>query len=168
MKRKLSLNLFFLISINLFSQQLFVTKRDYSDSSNYVHSLLEINQENGNTISTYDFSSNFPNSYSPESLVFNSQSNEIIGISDKTIVKYNLSTNIETSFELPTIQSVDYRDLILVQNNALGINDQNLQKTVLKPQKAYNILGQEVPLDTKNEIIIIKYEDGSTKKIIIQ
>ena len=167
MKKKLCLSLFSLLSVNTFSQQLFVTKRDYSNSSNYVHSLLEINQENGSIISTYDYTTNFPNSYSPESLVFNPQTNEIIGISDRTIVKFNVTTNTETNFELPTQQSVDYSDLVIVLDNALSLNEHSLENVILEPEKAYNLLGQEVPLDKKNEIIIVKYKNGITRKILI-
>ena len=151
------------------NNSLFVTKRDYSDSSNYIHSLIEIDQENGNTISSYDFVTLFPGSYSPESLVFNEQTNQIFGItSGGIIVKFNPTTNTENSFELPNTQSVDYGDLIIIQDSSLGFNDQFQQNTKLEPIKAYNLLGKEVPLNTKNEIIILVYKNGITKKVLIK
>ena len=156
------------------NNSLFVTKRDYSDSSNYIHSLIEIDQENGNTISSYDFVTLFPGSYSPESLVFNEQTNQIFGITSGGInfggivVKFNPTTNTENSFELPNTQSVDYGDLIIIQDSSLGFNDQFQQNTKLEPIKAYNLLGKEVPLNTKNEIIILVYKNGITKKVLIK
>ena len=174
MHKIIFLTLVFSYWSNIFSQQLYLTKRDYSDSSNYIHSLIEIDQENGNTISSYDFVTLFPGSYSPESLVFNEQTNQIFGITSGGInfggivVKFNPTTNTENSFELPNTQSVDYGDLIIIQDSSLGFNDQFQQNTKLEPIKAYNLLGKEVPLNTKNEIIILVYKNGITKKVLIK
>jgi hypothetical protein len=154
------------------NNKLFIAKRDYSNSSNYIHSLLEINQTNGNVINTFNLSTDFSNASnnpdnSPESLVFNQETNEIIGIVGNIVVKFNITSNTDTSFILPVIASSDYGDLIVTFENSLGINDSILgQSEKLKLKKAYNMLGQEVSLDTKNEIIILEYENGFRKKVI--
>ena len=153
------------------NNKLFVTKRDYSNSSNYVHSLLEIDQTNGNTVNTINLSTDFSNSSqnadnSPESLVFNQATNEIIGIVGNIIVKFNIASNTETSFILPVITSSDYGDIIVAEQNSLSVENDNLILSKLIPKKAYNILGKEISLNTKNVLMIIEFENGSRKKIM--
>ena len=170
-ERKHILILLLIITTNLFSQELFVTKRNYSDSSNYFHTLLGIDQTNGNTVNTINLSTNFSNSSqnadnSPESLVFNQATNEIIGIVGNIIVKFNIASNTETSFILPVITSSDYGDIIVAEQNSLSVENDNLILSKLIPKKAYNILGKEISLNTKNVLMIIEFENGSRKKIM--
>ncbi len=123
MKKSLIFNmkkttLIFLIthSIYSFSQNLYLTKRDYNNSSNYIHSLQKLSAIDGSVISNSDYSTFFPNSYSPRSLTFNNQTNEIIGISGNIITKKNVITNNETSYFLPNISSINYYGLIIANN----------------------------------------------------
>jgi len=46
-----------------------------------------------------------------------------------------------------------------------GVNDILSESKASKPVKAYNLLGIEVPLNTKGQIIIVEYEDGGREKI---
>ena len=110
--------LIFALSFNtsIFSQNLYVTKRDYSNSSNYVHSLQKLNSLDGAVINNADFTTSFPSSYSPRSLTFNSQTNEIFGISENIITKSNIITNSETSFTLPKGSSTNYDGLVIAEN----------------------------------------------------
>ena len=101
---------------SIFSQNLYVTKRDYSNSSNYVHSLQKLNSFDGAVINNTNFTTSFPSSYSPESLTFNSQTNEIFGISENIITKSNVITNSETSFTLPMGTSTNYGGLVIAEN----------------------------------------------------
>lgn len=68
--KKILLFIYTLLGISSFSQNIYVTKRDYTslNSSTYIHSLQEINQTNGNVINNYNYTTLFPSSYSPESL----------------------------------------------------------------------------------------------------
>lgn len=251
------------------NNRLFVTKRDYSNSSNYIHSIQEINQSNGNIISTYNLTSSIPSSYNRD-LSFSSLTNEIFGMSGNVIYKYNITTGSEAALTLPIISSSDYTDMIIAENRLfvvkrdysvnptihtlleLNTNDasiignhtyitnianydkiksltfladtheicglikgfsnpqifkvikydfindiensfdltsqsstdygeiistiteQNLsmveynQNSNNKIVKSYNLLGQEIPVDTNNEIIIVKFENGETKKLFIK
>jgi hypothetical protein len=117
MKKTLSLLLTLFLSSYSYSQNLYITKRDYSNSSNYIHSLDKINSINGSLITNYNFITPFPSSYSPESLSFNYLSNEIFGISDNLITKNNITTNNENSIVLPLTNTTDYGGIVIANNN---------------------------------------------------
>ena len=116
MKKKLSIVFALTFSICTFSQNLVITKRDYSNSTNYVHTLQTLNPFNGIVLNNTNFITTFPNSYSPKSLTFNSQTNEIFGISDNIITKNNIINYNENSFTLPTATSTDYGGIIIANN----------------------------------------------------
>lgn len=116
MKKKLFIVFTLTFSIYTFSQNLFVTKRDYSNSLNYIHTLQKLNSSNGTILNSTNFTTSFPNSYSPKSLTFNSQTNEIFGISDNIITKINVINSNENSFMLPTATSTDYGGIIIANN----------------------------------------------------
>jgi hypothetical protein len=99
------------------NNRLFVTRRDYSNSAAYVHSILEINQTNGSLISTYNYQTSFPSNDSPQSLSFNSSTNEIFGISGSIVAKYNIITKADSSITLPTLDSrQDYDEIVIAKN----------------------------------------------------
>jgi hypothetical protein len=125
MKNKLVIIFVLSISLNTFSQSLYVTKRDYSNSSNYVHTLQKLNSLDGTVLNNNTFSTFFPNSYSPRSLTFNSQSNEIFGISGNIITKKNCITNNEISFTLPAITSINYQGLVIADNRLFLTKNDN-------------------------------------------
>jgi hypothetical protein len=116
MKKKLSIVFALTFSIYTFSQNLIVTKRDFSNSSNYIHTLQKLNSSDGTVLNSTNFTTNFPSSYSPKSLTFNSQTNEIFGISDNIITKNNIINFNEMSFTLPTATSTDYGGVIIANN----------------------------------------------------
>lgn len=103
---------------------LFITKRDYSNSSNYVHSLQKINSSNGSLVSSTNFTTAFPNSYTSSSLTYNATTNEIFGISGNIVTKSNCVTNAEASFTLPVATSTDYQSIIIA-NNRLFVAKRN-------------------------------------------
>jgi hypothetical protein len=153
------------------NNRLFIIKRDYTsmNTNTYIHSLQEINQTNGNVIYNYNYTTIFPNGNSPDSLTFDNLTKEIYGISGNTIVKYNIITGLETSFNLPTIQYIDYSDLISINSeDTLGVNENLIDIEESKPIKAFNLLGQEIPIETYNQIIILKFDNGKSKKIYNQ
>lgn len=121
MKIKVTI-IFGLISIiNLHSQNLYTTKRNYNNPTNYVHSLQKLNQTNGLVLNSNNYTSTFPGSYSPESLNFNPLTNEIIGISDINIItKKNIQTGVETTLTLPLLNSTVYQG-VLIFNNRLFV-----------------------------------------------
>ena len=169
--KKILLFIYTLLGISSFSQNIYVTKRDYTslNSSTYIHSLQEINQTNGNVINNYNYTTIFPNGNSPDSLTFDNLTKEIYGISGNTIVKYSIITGLETSFNLPTIQYIDYSDLISINSeDVLGLDENKTSKVKAKVLKAYNLLGQEIPIETYNQIIILKFDNGKSKKIYNQ
>ena len=116
MKKKLFIVLALTYSIYIFSQNLIVTKRNYSNSSNYIHTLQKLNSSNGTVLNSTNFTTSFPSSYSPKSLTFNSQTNEIFGISDNIITKNNIINSNEVSFTLPTATTTDYGGIIIANN----------------------------------------------------
>ncbi|MCF8322097.1 MAG: hypothetical protein K9I26_03030 [Flavobacterium sp.] len=116
MKKKLFIVFALTYSIYTFSQNLIVTKRDYSNSSNYIHTLQKLNSSNGTVLNSTNFTTSFPSSYSPKSLTFNSQTNEIFGISDNIITKNNIINSNEISFMLPMATSTDYGGIIIANN----------------------------------------------------
>ena len=100
--KKILLFIYTLLGISSFSQNIYVTKRDYSVTPT-IHSLQKLNQSTGNVETNYNYTSTFSSSYSPRNLAYNSQTNEIFGITGNTITKYNIITGLETSFNLPTL-----------------------------------------------------------------
>ena len=80
MKKILLSILILLFSISINSQNLFVTKRDYSNPVNYIHTLQKININDGLVIENNNYTSSFPGSYSPRSLVYNHYTNEVIAM----------------------------------------------------------------------------------------
>ena len=149
--------------------KLLITRRNYNNPNEYIHSLLEIKLVNGAIIDVYDFKTIFSSLNSPESFVFDEELNQIIGISENKIVKLDVNDYRESSFNLPVRNSVKYGDLIFVPRlQALDIEDISLDddNIISKPIKAYNLLGQEVSVETKNQIIILRYKDGTAKKVL--
>ena len=147
------------------NNRLFITKRDYTNSSNYIHSLQEINQTNGNLINNYNFTTTYPNNYSPESLNYDKITNEIWGISGNILTKYNINSGIENSIVLPLATSNDYGEIVSINSeDTLSLSEYNIDNYKSKAVKAYNLLGQEISIETYNQIIIVKFENGKSKK----
>lgn len=116
MKKKLPIAIALTFSIYTFSQNLMVTKRDFTNPSNYVHSLQKLNTSNGSVSGSTNFTTNFPSNTSPKSLTFNYQTNEIFGISGNIITKNNITNSNESYFTLATDPSTDYGGIIIANN----------------------------------------------------
>lgn len=171
---------------------LFVSKRlSNSNNSTTVNSLLEIDTQNGSIINTYNYTTNYMEGYNLPviDLTYLADTQEICALakvdistgivteSRAKIIKYNINTNVESAFELPTLYN---NHLYLNYDGFYGeriistVTEENLslpefqQENDTKVIKAYNLLGQEVPVETYNQIIILKYDNGETKKVYIK
>jgi hypothetical protein len=59
--------------------------------------------------------------------------------------------------------------IFLVRQTAVGIEDNLISENQKKELiRVIDLLGRERPLDTKNEILIYQYSDGTTEKKFIQ
>ena len=162
-------------SIIIANGRLFATRED--DSGNSF--ILELNKTTGDVIDSYVFSTT---DYAPGSLTYDASTNEIYGVSgyrrdddiadsgdastnndvfEVKIIKYNIATKTETSFSLPEMY-YNY-NIIIINGNTSGV-DAILSNENSKPIRAFNLFGQEVPLNTTNQIIIIEYENGFREK----
>lgn len=150
------------------------------------YSLLEIDTENASIINTYNYNTPIENFSNPSlDLTFLADTQEICAIITgyelpqtgyyiykAKIIKYNINTNTESFFDLPTlsnpIQGSPYSGIVSI------ITEENLSSTEFNQEneakiiKAYNLLGQEIPIETYNQIIILKYDNGDSKKAYIR
>ncbi len=55
--------------------------------------------------------------------------------------------------------------IITLQSNTLSVSDFDFSEENSKITKAYNLLGQEIPIDTYNELVVLLFEDGTRKKL---
>jgi hypothetical protein len=97
--------------------------------------------------------------------------NEICFIIENTpstlykVVKLNINTNNESFFELTPSPSSNIGEIVsTVTEQSLSIKEINLNQNN-KIIKAFNLLGQEIPIETYNQIIIVKFENGETRKL---
>ena len=87
---------------------------------------------------------------------------------ENIIVKFNIETNVETLLNLPTEIATatfteNYASLVSIDSEELGL-DEFVQNTQSKILGIYNLLGQKVPEDTYNQILIVEYENGAREK----
>lgn len=159
------------IDVIIAENRLFVNKRDWEDVYD-VHTLLEINTENGSIINTYTYTTDFESYGYMRKMTFLADTKEIctkIEVDNPKIIKYNINTGIESSFNLPSLSDgEDYGEIVsIITEENLSMPELN-QENQAKVIKAYNLLGQEVPIETYNQIIILKYDNGKTKKVYIK
>lgn len=161
--------------IILANDRLFVRKADV-----LIHSLVEIDKTNGTVIASQVLTSNFENYYPSGNLVFLPESNEIVGSyyglltnpNSNKVLKFNIYTNTETILNLPTEIKTDdvtedYWQLIVLNSSQfLASNFFESENENLKVKAVYNLLGQKVSLDVKNQILVIAYENGKIVKTI--
>lgn len=141
---------------------------------NQVYTLFEIDTENASIINTHTYTTLSDDYSDLRALTFLADTHEICGIAvgfenTAKIVKYNINTNTVSSFDLPTLVDEEYYYSIIVAitEENLSLPDFN-QEDGAKVIKAYNLLGQEIPVETYNQIIILKYDNGDRKKIYIR
>jgi hypothetical protein len=151
--------------------RLFVIKRDYN-SSPTNHYIIELNINSGSVINSTILTTNLVGYDKIKSLTFLADSHEICGIikdysspQNFKILKYNILDNIENSFNLVSETSTDYDEIVSTFNEETLSNATFEMNQNLKILKVYNLLGQEVSIDSINEIIIVKYENGVVKKL---
>lgn len=74
----------------------------------------------------------------------------------------------DLSGKIPVMEArqmlIDDIEIKMYKPVVTSIDSYDLSKIDKKVVKAFNIKGQEVPVDTKNETLILKYDDGSTKR----
>ena len=163
--------------------RLFVIRTTIADG----YSLLEIDTENASIINTYDYITPINITNPQWDLTFLADTQEICAIIagyqmpqegiyeyKAKVIKYNLNTNVENSFDLPTLYSNpsyngSYGGQIVSTSTEenLSLPEFN-QEDGAKVIKAYNLLGQEIPIETYNQIIILKYDNGNHKKVYIR
>ncbi len=124
---------------NVFSQNLFVTRDDFTNQS-----LLEVNEIDGSILNTYNYTTTFPVEFEPlKSLIYDAETKEIYGISsntssstiDGTIIKFNIETNIENSISLPTLSGGNYGDIIIANNKLFVTRDDFTNQSLLEVSK---------------------------------
>lgn len=161
------------------NNRLFIRKQQVFNFQvhNYIH---EVDVNTGAIIDTHELNS-IPQYFSARSsLVYLAHTKEIAcmhnGIlsadNENIIVKYNIDTFAESSFYLPTeinseTLTESYSRIVSVDTeDRLGLNsfEQNLEN--LKIKAIYNLLGQQVPIETSNQVLIIEYENGERVKKI--
>jgi len=158
--------------------RLFVRKKDFANgqSNNY---LVEIDSQTGAVLATNILNPAIANLYYPGSqIVFLAETKEIAClyygspsfVNQNVIVKFNIETNVETLLNLPTEIATstfteNYGSLVSIDSEELGLDEfvQNSQSKILG---VYNLLGQKVPEDTYNQILIVEYENGAREKKI--
>lgn len=151
--------------------RLFVIKRDYNNSPT-IHSIVEFDVNTGLQLNEHIFTTNLVNYDKIKSLTFLADTHEICGIikdgsspQNFKIVKYNISNNAESNFDLSSQSSTDYDEIVSTFNEETLSSLSFENNHDLKIVKAYNLLGQEVPIETYDEIIIVKFDNGTTKKL---
>ena len=153
--------------------RLFVRKRDYMNNQarNYI---LEINKDTGAVIATHIINST---DEPTNNLVFLATTNEIACLynaadpTGKKVLKYNIDTQAENWIDLPNeIASNDlmhyYRQLVSIDSEELLATEQFHQNKESKIKAVYNLLGQKVPYETYNQVLIFEYENGEVSKRI--
>ena len=153
-------------------------KRDFLNSqlNNYI---VEINKDTGAVIASHTLNSIIVNNYSATSqIVFLAQTREIACLyysntpltHENIIVKYNIDTQIDTLLNLPseivtTTLTENYFSLVSVDSeDRLSTNEFQQNQENFKIKSVYNMLGQKVPLETYDQILIIEFENGQTEK----
>lgn len=158
--------------------RLFVRKKDFlnGQSNNYI---VEINKDTGAVIASHSLNPLIGNNYYPASqIVFLAQTKEIACLyyghpalaNENIIAKYNIDTQTDTVLNLPseivtTTIAENYSSMVSVDSeDRLGVNEFQKNQENLKIKSVYNMLGQQVPLETYNQILIIEFENGQTGK----
>jgi len=118
---------------NIFSQNLFLTRDDFTNQS-----FLEVNETNGSILNTYNYTTTFPGFEPLKSLIYNPETMEVYGISSNTssspidgsIIKFNIETNTESSISLPTLSGGNYGDIIIADNRLFVTRDDFINQSL--------------------------------------
>jgi hypothetical protein len=63
---------------------------------------------------------------------------------------------------------IDEHNLYFISSTNLGTQKNSLNNKISNPIRAFDLLGKKVSTETNNQIIIIEFENGKTKKIYNQ
>lgn len=163
----------------LFAQNRLFVRKNNGDNNQLSTYILELDNSNGAVIATHNLTSNFISYDSFGDLVYLINTNEIVcsfsglfATNETKILKFNINNNTVNTFNLPletktTTLDENYWQLVVVNSDAsLNLNLPNKDIEDSKIIAVYNLLGQKISMETKNQIVILEYENGKRIKKI--
>ncbi|MEJ5104103.1 hypothetical protein [Chryseobacterium sp. MYb328] len=157
-------------SIVVVNHKLYVTKQS-AVSGNIVFTIECYQVSTGNLISSNVLSNTFTEiDEGIRNLCFLGATNEIVGtiISQNEIklLKFNINTSAESLTHLFWGPPYFLGDMVATTSMSTLSTKENLENNKNKNIKnAYNMAGQKISPDTKNQVIILEYEDGTHKRV---
>ncbi|WP_347218924.1 hypothetical protein [Chryseobacterium sp.] len=157
-------------SIVVVNQKLYVTKQS-TVSGNIVFTIECYQVSTGNLMSSNVLSNTFTEiDEGIRNLCFLGATNEIVGtiISQNEIklLKFNINTSAESLTHLFWGPPYFLGDMVATSSVSTLSTKENLKNSKNKSIKnAYNMAGQKISPDTKNQVIILEYEDGTHKRV---
>ncbi|MBP2615342.1 hypothetical protein [Chryseobacterium jejuense] len=152
------------------NQKLYVTKQN-TVSGNIVFTIESYQLSTGSLMSSSVLSNTFTEvDEGIRNLCFLGATNELVGtISSQNeikLLKFNISTFAESLTHLFWGPSYFLGDMVATTSMATLSTNENLNNGKNKKIKnAYDMAGKKISPDTKNQIIIFEYEDGSHHKV---
>lgn len=156
-----------MVSVN---QKLYVTKQS-TVSGNIVFTIESYQVSTGNLMSSNVLSNTFTEiDEGIRNLCFLGATNEIVGtISSQNeikLLKFNISTSAESLTHLFWGPPYFLGDMVATTSMSTLSTKENVENSKNKSIKnAYNMAGQKISPDTKNQVIILEYEDGTHKRV---
>ncbi len=156
--------------------RLFIRKKQVINFVAY-HYIIELDKDTGAEIASHQLNS-IPQIFSPlSSFVYLAHTKEIAAMyyglfsaeNDNIVVKYNIDTNEESLLYLPTEMTTEsrtetYGRLVSLDTQERLDLESFGQDRDNKIKAVYNLLGQKVPFETYNQVLIIVYENGEVVK----
>lgn len=152
------------------NQKLYVTKQNMV-SGNIVFTIESYQLSNGNLVSSNALSTTFTEvDEGISNLCFLGVTNELVGtISSQNeikLLKFNVDTSAESLTHLFWGPYYFLGDMVTTTSMSTLSTNESLTKVKSKKIKnVYDISGKKISPDTKNQIIILEYDDGSHKKV---
>ncbi len=131
--------------------RLFAFKENELPNTNFINKVIEIDQANGNETTILEFNNN---EYI-ESLVFNSETNEILGVgNDDKLYKINTETRTFTTINLDNSESIIYQLVIGNDNRLFAFKENELPNT--------NFINKVIEIDqvNGNETTILEFSNN--------
>lgn len=153
------------------NQKLYVTKNN-TVSGNIVFTIESYQIATGNPISSHVLSTTFTEvDEGISNTCFLGSTNELVGtISSQNqiqLLKFNISTSAESITPLFWGPPHFLGDMVSTDSMPTLSAHENLGTSKNKKIKnVYNMSGQKVSPDTKGQVIILEYEDGTHKKVL--
>ena len=130
---------------------LFAFKENELPNTNFISKIIEIDQANGNETTILEFNNN---EYI-ESFVFNSETNEILGVgNDDKLYKINTETRTFTTINLDNSESIIYQLVIGNDNRLFAFKENELPNT--------NFINKVIEIDqvNGNETTILEFSNN--------